>query len=86
MSAAQIAEPLAALISGDMLGYVHAPGERAPIPVRIEVTRAERIEPEDLARAWVANARGERIPPCPSWSPMKRVPGPGGLHWDSRWR
>ena len=62
VSAAQVAQTLAALISGDTLGYVHAPGERAPVPVRIEVPRAERIEPEDLAWAWIANVRGERIP------------------------
>jgi len=49
-------------LSGETLTLAYPPGERAPVPVRLHIPRAHRIDPDGLSRAFVENAEGTRIP------------------------
>jgi multidrug efflux pump subunit AcrB len=62
VAAAQVAETYRAAISGLDAGVVHAPGERLPLALRVELPRAERSTPEDLARLTVPSESGAPVP------------------------
>jgi multidrug efflux pump subunit AcrB len=53
---------LAQLIPGETLGYAHIQGERLPVPIRFQVSRQQRIEPERLERIRVTNDQGQHVP------------------------
>jgi len=50
------------LMQGEVLGYAHPDGERAPVPIRLHVPREHRIDPDMLERAFVTNTNGKRVP------------------------
>lgn len=50
------------LIKGEVLAYAHPKGERAPVPIRLQVPRQHRIDPDMLERAFVTNSDGKSIP------------------------
>lgn len=62
VDAALVARTLSSLITGETLGYLHSPGERTPLPIRLEVPRADLVEPEQLARVYLAAEGGQRVP------------------------
>ena len=58
----QVSIALARLLQGEVLGHIHADGERSPVPIRLQVPRSERIDPYLLERAFVTNPEGEQLP------------------------
>ena len=58
----QVSQALARLMQGEVLGYAHPQGERASVPIRLQVPRRHRIDPDLLERAFVSNPEGKRIP------------------------
>ena len=59
---AQVAQAVARLLHGETLAQAHPAGARTPVPVRLHVSRAQRIDPMLLERAFVHNAAGQTIP------------------------
>lgn len=62
IDAAQVTRVLSTLIAGETLGYLHAPDERVPVPIRLKVPRTDPVEPEQLARVFLVGASGRRVP------------------------
>jgi multidrug efflux pump subunit AcrB len=62
LTPAHVDAALGRLLSGETLTHIHPPGEREPVPVRLHIPRAERIDPDTLERAYVETPRGKRIP------------------------
>lgn len=62
MDPAQAGRALTRLLDGATLAYAHPPEERAVVPVRLHIPRAERIDPGLRERAEVRNAAGQSIP------------------------
>jgi len=58
----QVSQALARLMQGEVLGYAHPQGERASVPIRLQVPRRYRIDPILLERAFVTNPDGKQIP------------------------
>ena len=58
----QIRNALSRLLAGETLTLAYPPKERAPVPVRLHIPRAYRVDPNTLSRAFVENAQGKRIP------------------------
>lgn len=59
---AAVARAASRLLAGEVLAQARLPGERLPVPVRLQVPRSERIEPTLLARAFVHNRLGQPVP------------------------
>jgi len=59
---AGIVDTLRIALSGAEAGVLHAPGERRPLPIRLELARAERSTEDDLLALAVRNASGELVP------------------------
>lgn len=59
---AAVARAATRLLAGEVLAKAHLPGERLPVPIRLQIPRSERIEPTLLARAFVHNAAGQPVP------------------------
>jgi multidrug efflux pump subunit AcrB len=58
---AQVSRALTRLMQGEVLGHIHPRGERAPVPIRLQVPRTQRIDPDLLERAFVTNPDGKKI-------------------------
>ena len=58
----RVYEALKRLLDGETLTLAYPRGERAPVPVRLYIPRAQRVDPDSLSRAFVENAEGRRIP------------------------
>jgi multidrug efflux pump subunit AcrB len=58
----RIGMALRRLLDGETLTFAVPPGERVPVPVRLHIPREQRVDPDTLARAYVENAAGQRIP------------------------
>jgi multidrug efflux pump subunit AcrB len=58
----KIQKALRRLLTGETLTFAHPPEERRPVPVRLYIPREHRVDPDTLARAYVENAQGQRIP------------------------
>lgn len=59
---ARVDAALGRLLGGETLTHIHPPGEREPVPVRLHIPRAERVDPDTLERAYVETPRGKRVP------------------------
>lgn len=62
VDATQVVRTVSSLVTGEILGYLHSVGERTPVPIRLEVPRADLVEPEQLARVYLASEGGQRVP------------------------
>ena len=58
----QIAKALQRIVDGEIIGRVHIPDEKNPVPIRIHVPRRYQIDPNILARIYVRNRNGQKIP------------------------
>ena len=56
------AAELKALTDGTILGYAHAPGERMPQPIRVEIAKGEELDPAFLSGVTVPGFAGVRVP------------------------
>lgn len=61
------------LVAGGVAGWAHAPGERMPQPICIEIPNAERFDPTFLTGVTVPGAGGVRVP-LSSVLKVERVP------------
>jgi multidrug efflux pump subunit AcrB len=59
---AHVADTLAVALSGAPAGVVHVPGERMPLPLRLELPRAARSTEADLMGLFVPAASGAMVP------------------------
>jgi multidrug efflux pump subunit AcrB len=59
---AAVARAASRLLAGEVLAQARLPGERLPVPVRLQVPRSERVEPTLLARAFVHTHLGQPVP------------------------
>jgi multidrug efflux pump subunit AcrB len=57
-----VSRAAARLLQGEVLAYARPAGERAPVPIRLHVPRADRVDPTLLERAFIHNAAGESVP------------------------
>jgi len=62
LDSAAVSRVLDQLMKGEILGYAHPDGERAPVPILLHVPREHRIDPDMLERAFVTNSNGKSIP------------------------
>ena len=62
ISTAQVTASLAQLMPGETLGYAHIDGEHQPVPIRLQVPRQRRIEPDQLERVGISNDQGKNVP------------------------
>lgn len=62
VSTAQAAQLLGRVLSGEEVGRVHAVGERAPVPIRLTVSRADAVDPNSLSYLTLTNFKGQEIP------------------------
>ena len=59
---AQVTDTLRIALSGAPAGVLHAPGERQPLEIRLEVPRPERSTEEDLLALSVPSRSGKQVP------------------------
>jgi len=62
VSTAAVADTLSLALSGRAAGVLHAPHERQPLALRVELPRAERASREDLLALTVRSQAGELVP------------------------
>lgn len=62
VTAEAIEQTLRNLLGTRVISEARIEGERAPVPILIEVPRRHDLDPQQLDRVHVANAQGERIP------------------------
>ncbi len=62
VDAAQVQTVLKQMLQGEILDYVRLSEERQPLPIRLKVPRARRVEPDQLARITIHNHNGQAIP------------------------
>jgi multidrug efflux pump subunit AcrB len=62
VDAARVAETLGFALSGVDAGVLHADSERNPVPIRVELARADRSSEDDLVGLSARNAEGAEVP------------------------
>ena len=62
ITTAQVGNALRRLIEGELLGRVHIPDEKIPVPIRLHVPRKYKIDPVLLAKIFLTNKQGKMIP------------------------
>ncbi len=62
ITTAQVAKALQRIVDGEIMGRVHIPYEKNPVPIRIHVPRRYQIDPNVLARIYITNQNGQKIP------------------------
>ncbi len=62
LSVADVAIALRRLIDGEALGRVHVPGEKNPVPIRLQIPRRHQIDPALLTRVQLTNRQGQLVP------------------------
>jgi len=62
ITTAQVGNALRRLIDGELLGRVHIPDEKVPVPIRLHVPRKYQIDPVLLAKIFLTNKQGKMIP------------------------
>ncbi|MBP7148162.1 MAG: efflux RND transporter permease subunit [Acidobacteria bacterium] len=60
--AAAVTRTVRAALAGEELGQLHDTGDLEPVPVRMELPRAERSSVDDLSRIRVASMNGTLVP------------------------
>ena len=58
----QVAKALQRIVDGEIIGRAHIPDEKNSIPIRIHVPRKYQIDPNILARIYITNRNGQKIP------------------------
>ncbi len=59
---AEVGRVVALALSGVQAGVLHVPGERLPLPIRLELPRAERSTEEDILSLGVRSRSGDLVP------------------------
>ena len=62
ITTAQVGNALRRLIDGELLGRVHIPDEKIPVPIRLHVPRKYQIDPILLTKIFLTNKQGKMIP------------------------
>jgi multidrug efflux pump subunit AcrB len=62
ISNAELAIALRRLIDGEVMGDAHIPGEKNPVPIRLQIPRRYQIDPTLLSRITVTNRQGQQVP------------------------
>ncbi|WP_420466251.1 efflux RND transporter permease subunit [Panacagrimonas sp.] len=62
VTAAAVEETLRSLLDTRVLSEARIEGERAPVPILVQVPRGHDLDPRRLDRVYVVNAQGQRIP------------------------
>jgi len=62
VTSAEIAVSLRRLIDGEQLSTAHIPGEKNPVPIRLQIPRRNQVDPMLLSRVTIMNRQGRRIP------------------------
>ncbi len=58
---AEVAIALRRLIDGEVMGDAHIPGEKNPVPIRLQIPRRYQIDPTLLSRITVTNRQGQQV-------------------------
>lgn len=58
---AEVAIALRRLIDGEVMGNAHVPGEKNPVPIRLQIPRRYQIDPTLLSRVTVTNRQGQQV-------------------------
>jgi multidrug efflux pump subunit AcrB len=61
ISSAEAAIALRRLIDGEGMGDAHMPGEKNPVPIRLQIPRRFQIDPTLLSRITVTNRQGQQV-------------------------
>jgi multidrug efflux pump subunit AcrB len=61
ISSAEVAIALRRLIDGEDMGSAHIPGEKNPVPIRLQIPRRYQIDPTLLSRVTVTNRQGQQV-------------------------
>jgi len=59
---AQIVQTLRRLVAGESFGRIHKKGEKNTIPIRLHVPRKYQIDPDVMAKIFITNQKGQKIP------------------------
>jgi multidrug efflux pump subunit AcrB len=62
ISAADVVQTLRLALGGDPAAYVHLPGERQPLPVRVVLPASLRVGPQSLGELTLRSAAGSMVP------------------------
>ncbi|MGQ0502216.1 MAG: efflux RND transporter permease subunit [Panacagrimonas sp.] len=62
LSTVAVAAALRRLVDGETLGRAHLPGEKNPVPIRVQVPRRESLDPALLSQLTLSNAQGRAVP------------------------
>jgi multidrug efflux pump subunit AcrB len=57
----EVAIALRRLIDGEVMGDAHIPGEKNPVPIRLQIPRRYQIDPTLLSRITVTNRQGQQV-------------------------
>jgi len=61
VTSAEVAIALRRLIDGEVMGNAHIPGEKNPVPIRLQIPRRYQIDPTLLSRVTVTNRQGQQV-------------------------
>jgi len=61
ISGAEAATALRRVIDGEEMGNAHIPGEKNPVPIRLQIPRRFQIDPTLLSRITVTNRQGQQV-------------------------